>query len=130
MEQECLGLSPESEAWVLFSFPGDAQGLCFTHVLSPPGLLLLCEAVRAGVLTDPHGPDCELPGNGFAGAAGAPQGQGLLQERQRSLGQSEHFRCSKFWRALLPPPGKAEPRRAFCSHVTSTACCLSSSGVQ
>lgn len=46
--------------------------LCSAHVLSPPGLLLLCEAVRAGVLADPHGPVRELSGNGFAGTAGAP----------------------------------------------------------
>ena len=130
MGQECWGPGPEGEAWGLFSFPGEAQGLCYAHVLSPPGLLLLCEAVRAGVLADPHGPVCELPGNGFAGTAGAFQGQGMLWGRQRSLGQSGHFRCSKFWRALLPPHGKAEPHRAFCSHVPSMACCLSRCGVQ
>lgn len=82
MEQECLGHSPEGEAWGLFLFPGEARGLCCAHVLSSPGLLLLREAVRAGVLTDPHGPVCELPGNGFAGAACAPQGQGLLWGRE------------------------------------------------
>lgn len=48
------------------------------HMLSPPGLLFLCEAVRAGVLAHPHGPVCELSGNGFAGTAGAPQGQRML----------------------------------------------------
>lgn len=34
-------------------------------MLFPPGLLLLCEAVCVGVLADPHGPICELSGNGF-----------------------------------------------------------------
>lgn len=64
MEQECLGPSPESEAQAPF-FPGETQGLCCAHVLSPPGLLLLCEAVCTGVLTDPYGPVCQLPGNGL-----------------------------------------------------------------
>lgn len=116
--------------WELLSFLGEAQGLCCAQcVLSPPGLLLLREAVRAGVLADPHGPVCQLPGNGFANAVGAPWSQGLLWERQRSVGQSGRFRCSEFWKARLPP-GRAEPCRAFCSRVPCIAGCLSRPGVQ
>lgn len=129
MEQECLGPSPEGEAQGLF-FPGETQILCYAHVLSPPGLLLLCEAVCTGVLTDPHGPVRQLAGNGFAGTAGAPRRQGMLWGRQQSLGHCGHFRCSKFWRALLPPHEKAEWHRAFYSHVPSMTCCLSRCGVQ
>lgn len=70
------GPQARCEAWGPCSFPGGTQGCA--HVLSPPGLLFLCEAVRAGVLAHPHGPVRELPGNGFAGTAGAPQGQGML----------------------------------------------------
>lgn len=69
------GPQPKHEVWGLCSFPGEAQGcavLCCAHVLFPPGLLLLCEAICAGVLTHPHGPVRELSGNGFAGTAGAP----------------------------------------------------------
>lgn len=52
--------------------------LCSAHVLFPPGLLFLCEAICTGVLTHPHGPVRELSGNGFSGIAGASQGQGML----------------------------------------------------
>lgn len=79
-------------------------------VLSPPGLLLLCEAVRAGVLADPHGPVCQLPGNGFANAVGAPWSRGLLWDRAGILGAASSGKLG----SLLEKQNHAEPSAVAC----------------
>lgn len=114
MEQECVGSSPEGEAWGLFSFPGGAQGLCCAHVLSPPGLLLLCEAVCTGVFTDPHGPVCKLSGNGFAGTA---KGQGLLSgssDLWDRVGISGVASSGELCSLLMEKQNCTEPSAAAC----------------
>lgn len=79
-------------------------------VLSPPGLLLLCEAVRAGVLADPHGPVCQLPGNGSENAVDAPWSQGLLWDRAGILGAES----SGVLGSLLEKQNHAELSAATC----------------